>query len=107
MLFNWFKSSEKPNIYLGSLAVASEGKLSQIEKLFSITNNSLQDHMRHKLQEVFCLDSVANIKDPKRSDIGLDVVIVTLHGGNLFAAHWDTGAIPIFWRPKIKLVSRL
>jgi len=46
-------------------------------------------------------------KEPKKSDIGLDVVIVTLHGGDAFTVDFDTAIIPLFWRPKVKLVSRL
>ena len=106
MLFDWF-SSEKPNIYLGSLAVVNESNLSKIESFFSIADNSLQDHMRKKLEEIFCLHSVSSIAEPRKSDIGLDVVIVTLHGGDAFTVNFGTSGIPVFWRPKIKLVSRL
>ncbi|MER2494895.1 hypothetical protein ABS858_02205 [Vibrio neptunius] len=106
MLFDWFKS-DKPNVYLGSLAVVSEDNLSKIESFFSFSGSSLQDHMRCKLEDIFCLTSITSIQETKPSDIGLDVVIVTLHGGDAFAIGWGTGSIPIFWRPKIKLVSRL
>lgn len=106
MLFDWFKS-EKPNVYLGSLAVVSEDSLTKIENFFSFTGESLQDHMRDKLEEIFCLQSVSSISEPKPSDVGLDVVIVTLHGGDAFTISWGTGELPLFWRPKIKLVSRL
>lgn len=106
MLFNWFES-EKPNVYLGSLAIANDSKRSKIETFFSITGNTLHDHMREKLEEVFCLHSISSIAQPKESDIGLDVVIVTLHGGDAFAANIGMAGIPLFWRPKIKLVSRL
>ena len=63
--------------------------------------------MRKKLEEVFCLHSISSIAEPKKSDVGLDVVIVTLHGGDAFTVNFGTAGIPIFWRPKIKLVSRL
>lgn len=106
MLFDWF-NSEKPNVYLGSLAVVNDSNISKIESFFSITGNSLQDHMCEKLEEIFCLHSISTIKEPKKSDIGLDVVIVTLHGGEAFTVNLGTSGIPIFWRPKIKLVSRL
>ena len=106
MLFDWF-SSEKPNVYLGSLAVVNDSNLSKIESFFSITGNALQDHMRKKLEEIFCLHSISTIDEPKKSDVGLDVVIVTLHGGDALTVNFGTAGIPLFWRPKIKLVSRL
>ena len=43
--------------------------------------------MRKKLEEIFCLHSISNINEPKKSDIGLDVVIVTLHGGEAFTVN--------------------
>ncbi|BCO23253.1 hypothetical protein KUC14_21220 [Alteromonas sp. KC14] len=52
MLFDWF-NSEKPNVYLGSLAVVNDSNISKIESFFSISGNSLQDHMRKKLEEIF------------------------------------------------------
>ncbi|TMO82003.1 hypothetical protein CWC16_02420 [Pseudoalteromonas sp. S3776] len=106
MLFDWF-SAEKPNVYLGSLAVVNNSHFSKIESFFYITGDSLEDHMYQKLEEVFCLHSISSIKEPKKSDIGLDVVIVTLHGGDAFTVDFDTAIIPLFWRPKVKLVSRL
>ena len=106
MLFDWFKS-EKPNVYLGSLAVVSESKLSNIEQLFTFNHDYLHDHIREKLEEIFTLDSIPDTEYQRKSDIGLDVVIVTLRGGEAFAVNWGTGALPLFWRPKIKLVSRL
>ncbi|MEP7706366.1 hypothetical protein [Paraglaciecola sp. 25GB23A] len=106
MLFDRFKS-EKPNVYLGSLAVVSEDNFTKIENFFSFTGNSLQDHMRTKLEEAFCLHSVSSVKEIKPSDVGLDIVIVTLHGGDAFSIDWGVGGLPVFWRPKIKLVSRL
>ena len=106
MLFDWFKS-EKPNVYLGSLAVVSESKLTSVENLFTFNNDYLHDHMREKLEEIFTLNSIPTIENQKKSDIGLDVVIVTLRGGEAFAVDWGTGGLPLFWRPKIKLVSRL
>ncbi|TOL32739.1 hypothetical protein CGH99_24170, partial [Vibrio parahaemolyticus] len=105
MLLDWFKS-DKPNVYLGSLAVVSEDNFSKIESFFSFSDSSLQDHMRRKLEEIFCLTSIPSIQETKPSDIGLDVVIVTLHGGDAFAIEWGPSGIPIFWRPRIKLVSR-
>lgn len=106
LLFEWFRT-EKPNVYLGSLAVVNDSKLSKIESFFSITGCSLQDHMRKKLEEIFCLRSVSSNAEPRKSDVGLDVVIVTLHGGDAFTVNFGTAGIPMFWRPKIKLVSRL
>ncbi|NRF16391.1 hypothetical protein [Vibrio coralliilyticus] len=106
MLLDWFKS-DKPNVYLGSLAVVSEDHFSKIESFFSFSDSALQDHMRRKLEEVFCLSSKPSIQETKPTDIGLDVVIVTLHGGDAFAIEWGPSGIPVFWRPKIKLVSRL
>jgi hypothetical protein len=106
LLFDWF-CTEKPNVYLGSLAVVNDSNLSKIESFFSITGSSLQDHMRKKLEEIFCLHSVSSIAEPRKSDVGLDVIIVTLHGGDVFTVNFGTAGIPMFWRPKIKLVSRL
>ncbi|MFT2092018.1 hypothetical protein [Paraglaciecola sp. 2405UD69-4] len=106
MLLDWFKP-EKPNVYLGSLAVVNDSKISKVESFFSMTGNSLQGHMRKELQEIFCLHSASSIAEPKKSDMGLDVVIVTLHGGDAFTVGYGTVEVPIFWRPKIKLVSRL
>ncbi|WP_342804437.1 hypothetical protein [Alteromonas sp. M12] len=106
MLFDWF-SSAKPNVYLGSIAVVNDSNLSKIESFFSITGNSLQDHIHQKLEEIFCLERISSIQEPKKSDVGLDVVIVSLHGGDAFSINFGTVGLPIFWRPKIKLVSRL
>ena len=94
MLFDWF-SSEKPNVYLGSLAVANSSHFSKVESFFYITGDSLQDHMHKKLEDIFCLHSISSIKEPKKSDIGLDVVIVTLHGGDAFTIDFDTAIIPV------------
>jgi hypothetical protein len=104
--FDLFKT-EKPNVYLGSLAVVSAGKLANLENIFSLQGNSLHAHMRDKLEEIFCLHNVSSIKEIKSSDVGLDIVIVTLRGGDAFTVDWGNGGLPLFWRPKITLVSRL
>ncbi|MEP2651542.1 MAG: hypothetical protein ABJH06_06040 [Paraglaciecola sp.] len=39
--------------------------------------------------------------------MGLDVIIVAVHGGEAFTIGWEAGVAPLFWRPKIKLVSRI
>ncbi|EHR1165327.1 hypothetical protein L3I74_004528 [Vibrio parahaemolyticus] len=106
MLLNWFKS-DKPNVYLGSLAVVSEDNISKVESFFFFRNGLLEDYMRRKLEEIFCLTSIQSIQETKPSDIAMDVVIVTLHGGEASFINLETGGIPIFLRPKIKLVSRL
>ncbi|GAC16204.1 hypothetical protein [Aliiglaciecola lipolytica] len=79
--------------------------MSKVESLLSITGNSLQDHTCEKLEEIFCFHSISCITDPKKSDVGLDVV--TVHGDDALAVNVGATSIPIFWRPKIKLVSRL
>lgn len=106
MLVDWFKT-KKPNVYLGSLAVVNGSNLYKLVSFFSIVGRSLQEYMLKKIEDIFSLHSVSSIAEPRKSDVGLDVVIVTLHGGDAFVVNVEAIDIPMFWRPKINLVSRL
>ncbi|WP_305374801.1 hypothetical protein [Photobacterium leiognathi] len=106
MFDRWLKK-EKPNIYLGNLAVTSEDYLAKIENVWRIGEPLLEDHLRAKLKDIFCLDPIPLHRDIQSSDLGLDVVIVTVRGGEMGSLGIDSVLIPVIWRPRIKLVSRL
>lgn len=104
MLKNIFKR-EKSRIYLGALVVVPRAGIKKNFDSWSLTGAVEPDvHLKETLNEIFCLPPSSSISDPLESDLIIDVLISDFQLG---AALFSEVIIPIFWRPKITLVSRL
>ncbi|WP_152547992.1 hypothetical protein [Photobacterium galatheae] len=106
-MFSTLFQKEKSAIYLGSLAVAPNGKINQLEQWFRMADHQLEDEMKAKLEEIFCLQPAASVAHFQKNDLILDVVIVNLRNGHYGDIRTSDIYLPVFIRPKIKLVSRL
>ncbi len=70
-------------------------------------NEDLDSSLRHSLKEIFSLPSAQNIEDPKNTDLVLDVVVPKFQSGDALDLSLGDIGIPLMWRPKITISSRL
>ncbi|GAB6261770.1 hypothetical protein L4174_007115 [Photobacterium sp. CCB-ST2H9] len=107
-MFSTLFQKEKPAVYLGTLAVAPNGNINKFERWLNVTDYQMEDEMQVKLEEIFCLQRATSDTQFQKNDLILDVVIVKLQNGN-FIDIWSGEGLffSVFYRPKIKLVSRL
>ena len=94
---------EKPRVYLGALAVVAR---TGIKKNFDSWDFSgsleLDGKLKESLIEIFCFPLSSSIHEALENDLVVDVLISEFQLGAALISD-----IPIFWRPKITLVSKL
>lgn len=96
---------EKPRVYLGTLAVIPRTGIKKTFDSWDLTGYVEPDgKLKQNLIEVFCLPPSSSISEPLESDLVIDVLISEFQLG---AALLSDIPLPLFWRPKITLVSRL
>lgn len=104
MLKNIFRR-EKPRVYLGALAVVPRTGIKKTFDSWNLTGFIEPDgKLKQNLIEVFCLPLSSSISEPLESDLVIDVFISEFQLGTALLTDVP---LPIFWRPKIILVSRL
>lgn len=102
MLKNIFKR-EKARVYLGVLAVVPRTGIKKSFESWDLTGYMGPDgNLKNKLIEIFCLPPSSSISEPLESDLVIDVLISEFQLGAALLSD-----VPVFWRPKITLVSRL
>lgn len=104
MLKNIFRK-EKPRVYLGALTVIPRTGIKKDFDSWSLTGSiELDGSLKSNLIEIFCLPLSSSISDPLETDLVIDILITEFQLG---AALFSDIAFPIFWRPKITLISKL
>lgn len=104
MLEKIFKK-EKPRVYLGTLVVAPRRGIKMSFDSWDLTGVvELDDKLKKSLKEIFCLPPSGSRSEVLESDLILDVLISEFQLGT---ALFSEIPFPIFWRPKVTLVSKL
>jgi hypothetical protein len=106
MLSSFF-TKEQPNLYSGTLAVAPNDRVTNIESFFSFGFSNLDDSIRNQLNQIFRFEAFSEVTEPNADDLVLDVIVVCLRGGDMLSCNFEGFSFPLLWRPKIKLVSRI
>lgn len=107
MLGRYFKK-EKPRVFLGVLAVAPRSRFEQYFDGASLYGEADVDFvLRRSLTEIFALAPVDSVETHLITDLVLDVVIPTFQSGEFSYGSFDGMGLPIFWRPKVTVASRL
>jgi hypothetical protein len=104
-MFSTFLKNEPRNLYIGTLAVAPDDNLASLESFFGFSD--LDDSIRDQLSQIFAFQKFSEVTELSTSDLILDVIVVGNRGGDMFTLNFDGFGLPMFWRPKIKLVSRI
>ncbi|WP_428241162.1 hypothetical protein [Gynuella sp.] len=107
MIRNIFKK-EKARVYLDKLMVIPKQDYMKSDEWGFIGKEDLEGGIREKLTELFSLPHISSRTDAKKTDLGLEVAVVNFQGGEFDGISLGSlGAVPIFWRPKVSVVSRL
>ncbi|USH03785.1 hypothetical protein K6Q96_07275 [Grimontia kaedaensis] len=101
-------SKEKPRVYLDSIFVVPSESLTSIDEwgMFLKTEN-FESSIRKELEEIFNLPHVSSAENESGNDLGLQVAVVSYRGGEFLDFTMPPAHVPIFWRPKIEVHSRL
>lgn len=104
MLEKIFKK-EKPRVYLGTLAVVPRTGIKKSFDSWDLTGIvELDGKLKESLAEIFCIPPSTSRSDVLENDLVLDVLISEFQLGT---ALFSDIPFPIFWRPKVTLVSKL
>ncbi|MCP4487807.1 MAG: hypothetical protein GY820_10890 [Gammaproteobacteria bacterium] len=106
MVSRFFKK-EKPRVYLSSLAVVPRVGFKTIDEWGFNGRENFDGALRQELTEIFDLPHVSTIADPRKTDLALDVVIPRYQGGANGDFNFGEIGLPIFWRPKVEVRSRV
>ncbi|MEI8608891.1 hypothetical protein P4S70_07570 [Enterovibrio sp. Hal110] len=103
-----FFKKEKPRVYLDSIFVVPRGELTSSDEWgFLASAESFEESIRAELGEIFNLPHISTASEVTRRDLGLQVAVVGYRGGELVDAGLHPISVPIFWKPKIEIHSRL
>jgi hypothetical protein len=103
-----FFKKEKPRIFLGVLAVAPRRDLKRhLDEWGMFGNADLDSALRESLTEIFSLAPMQSVDSPLSTDLVLDVVIPEFQSGDAWDVSMGDIGLPIFWRPKVTVASRL
>jgi len=102
-MFNKFLKKEKPRVFLGSLSVVPRTDFKKIDEWGIFHKEDIDAEFRHSLKEIFSLPPASEVNVPLKTDLVLDVVISQFQSGDI----WSIDIIPVLWRPKVEIKSRL
>ena len=107
-MFSKLLKREKPRVFLGVLAVAPRSDIKRhLDQWGMFKNEDLDSSLRQNLKEIFSLPSAQSVEDPKKTDLVLDVVVPKFQSGDAWDLSLGEIGIPLMWRPKITISSRL
>ncbi|TDO95794.1 hypothetical protein [Marinomonas balearica] len=107
MLSKIFKRT-KPRVFMASIVVVprEEWKRSDEEGWFK--SEKLDHEAKVIVESVFSsLPPVSSVYEPEGNDLGLDVMIAKVQGAEFTSTMTQPFSLPIFWRPKVQIKSRL
>ncbi len=107
-MFSKLLKREKPRVFLGVLAVAPRSDIKRhLDQWGMFKNEDLDSSLRQSLKEIFALPSAQDVDDPQKTDLVLDVVVPKFQSGDAWDLSLGEIGIPLIWRPKITISSRL
>lgn len=107
-MFNKILRREKPRVFLGAIAVAPRVDIKRhLEAWTMLNTEDIDAGLRQHLKEIFLLPSAHDIEEPKKSDLGLDVIIPKFQVGDALELSLGDFGVPLLWRPKVTVSSRL
>ena len=107
-MFGEILKREKSRVFLGELAVAPRTDIKRfLDQWGMLKTENLDSNLRHSLKEIFSLPSPQDIKEPKNTDLVLDIVVPKIQPGDAWDLSLGEVGFPIIWRPKITISSRL
>jgi hypothetical protein len=99
---------EAPRLYVGSVSVASDGKLLQhLEGLVGAKLPVLDRALLDELCEQLLLPQAATVETPRATDLAVDVVLQRYRFGSASDFWLGSASIPMYWRPKVRVAARL
>lgn len=90
-----------------SLVVAPQNKFRSTDMYALPKDDDYEQRVRSSFEEVVSLPKISERSDPKRSDLGLEIIVVGLRGGMLASLEAGEFFFPIFWRPRVHIKVRL
>jgi hypothetical protein len=106
MFSNLFKK-KRERVYIDSLVVAPRDEISKIDEWGIFESIDLEGSARERLVEIFQLHHISERIGVEKNDLALDVVVINLQGGEFGGVHATGFFLPLFWRPKVQIRSRL
>ena len=107
-MFGFFKKKEKPRVFLGALAVAPRKDLKRwLEDGVLFGGGDMDASMRTFLTEVFPLPAAESVAEPRDNDFAIDVVVLHFQSGSTMLIDASRAVIPVFWRPRVEVRSRV
>lgn len=106
-MFNRILKREKPNVYLGKITVVPRSHLRRNLEDNLYTGEKLEEPLNSHLNMIFDIPLASECINPNKTDLAIDVIIENFQAGNYLEMHAGDFSLPIIWRPKIKISSRL
>ncbi len=106
-MFSRLVKKEKLRVYLNSLTVVPREGFKTMDEWWLLGREDFDSVLRQKLLEIFSLPHVSSIDDPRDTDLAIDVVVPDYRvgfEGEIIA--WGF-LIPLMWRPRVEIRSRL
>lgn len=106
-MFRTYLRKEKPNIYLGDLAIAPHNTLEKDYKQWHrIAKIDPESDLHQSLVELFSLPPVQEVESPGHNDLVLDVLVPKLQARQAMELDIGNLAIPLFSRPTVSINTR-
>ena len=106
MFSNLFKQ-KRERVYIDLLVVAPREEISKIDEWGMFKSVDLEGSARQRLIEIFQLHHVSQRVGVEKNDLALDVIVINLQGGEFTGLQASDFFMPILWKPKVQIRSRL
>ncbi len=99
---------KKSRVFLGTIAVAPRTDLKRfLDEPDIFAGTSLDQGVRKSLEDLFALPPAADVEQPGDTDLGVDIMVTRFQLGEALFIGLGRFGLPIFWRPKVMVSSRL
>ena len=96
-----------PRVFLGTLAIVPRTDLKKVDEWGMFHSEDLGSQLRNSLSEIFTLPLAKDVREPKSTDLALDVIIPSYQAGSALSVDLGDIGFPLFWRPKLEVRARL
>lgn len=107
MIFEKLRRRKIGALYLGTVSIAPKSTLNMLEQYRVLSKFDPVEIIEQEVRGIFQLPPITEAKDPRKSDIGIDVLVSDFRLGNLYGVNLSSLAFPLFWRPRIEMRARL
>lgn len=105
-MFSFFRK-DKPRVYLDKMVVVPRDSFKKWDEMALFQSHDIEAGLRARLYELFSLPHISSRKEPKASDLALEVIVHDYQGGEMNAIDLGVIPIPLIWRPRVQVASRL